>query len=405
MGLFAKPRLPKTDPIAVENQSLVLLIDDEEANLKVMQATLQNHFRVLQAHDGQHALEIVKNLQTPENLACIISDQRMPGLTGVEFFQQSQHLTPHSIRIIVSGFSDLDAIIASINRAEVFKFISKPFEAQDFLDTVTKAVELFQEKQQRHAYYQELENQIKQRTQELEEKKVELEQAQQNLSELAITDPLTQMRNRRFLLQRLDADITITLRRHEEWMRRGCPGALLDVDLVFFYVDLDYFKQFNLQYGPAAGDSVLRQMHERLQEVFRESDYLVRWRDEQFLIVARATNRSEAGVVAERIRYAVASRNFQFDDNRHAALTCSIGFAAFPFANHAPRAIAWPQVVDLAEQAMRMAKEAGRNAWHGLYATEQTEVANILQFVVRDCSTAMQMGQIQIVKSMLTSER
>ena len=405
MGLFAKPRLPKTNAETLENQSLVLLIDDEDANLRVMQATLQDHYQVLLAHDGQQALEIVKNLQSPEKLACIISDQRMPGLTGVEFFQQSQHLAPHSIRIIVTGFSDLDAIINSINRAEVFKFISKPFEAHDFFATVEQAIELFNLKLQQHIYYQDLENQIKQRTQELEQKKIELEHAQKSLTELTITDPLTQMRNRRFLLQRLDADITITLRRHEEWMRRGCPGTLLDVDLVFFYVDLDHFKQFNLQYGPAAGDSVLSQMHERLQEVFRESDYLVRWGDEQFLIVARATNRSEAGVVAERIRHAVASRHFQFDENRHAPLTCSIGFAAYPFANHAPRAIAWPQVVDLAEQAMLMAKEAGRNAWQGLYATEQTEVANILQFVVRDCCTAMQMGQIQIVKSMHTSDR
>ena len=96
-------------------------------------------------------------------------------------------------------------------------------------------------------------------------------------------------------------------------------------------VDLDHFKDVNDRHGHAAGDAVLVQMQERLREVFRESDYLVRWGGEEFLVLARATRRDEARVVAERIRRAVADREFLLPDGERLRKTCSIGFACFPF--------------------------------------------------------------------------
>ncbi len=405
MAVFAKSRLQVDVNAEHEEKRLVMLIDDEDANLRAMEAILHNHYKIITAHNGEEALRMIKEFPCDMQLACIISDQRMPHLTGVEFFQQSCSLLPHTIRIIVTGFSDLDAIISSINKAEIFKFIFKPFDANDFLQTVQKAVELFDLKRQMQAYYRDLENKVKQRTEELEQKNIELERAQNDLAELALNDPLTQLRNRRFLTQRIDTDVSITLRRHEEWRKRACPGAMLDMDLVFFFADIDHFKQINAQYGQAAGDSILRQMRERLQEVFRESDYLVRWGGEEFLLVARATNRSDAGVVAERIRYAVNGRNFSISGEQSVNLSCSIGFASFPFVLENPRSLTWSQVADLAEQAMLLAKDDGRNAWFGIYATELTNANDVMQFVMRDCQTAAQVGQVQIVKSLAASSR
>lgn len=403
MALFAKERLQPV-PQNVERRT-VLLVDDEDANLRAMEAILRSHYQILQAHDGNEALQLLKNLKSVQNLACIISDQRMPQLSGVEFFQHAYQHAPHTIRIVVTGYSDLDAIISSINKAEIFKFIVKPFDAEDFLQTVEKAVELFEMKQQLQDYYQELENKVKQRTEELERKNAELEQAQLNLSELTITDSLTQLRNRRFLLQRMDADVAISLRRYEEWQKRGCPGAPQDMDLVFFFTDLYHFTRINSMYGQAAGDAILCQIRGRLQEVFRESDYLVRWGGTQFLVVARATNRCEAGVVAERIRMAIGGRNFVLSNNQSLPLSCSIGFASFPFVLHDMRALPWAQVVNLAEQAMLLSKEGGHNTWVGLYATEHTRANDVIQFVMRDSATAVQDGQIQIVRSLTESDR
>lgn len=212
----------------------------------------------------------------------------------------------------------------------------------------------------------ELEAIVERRTRELSEANVKLQ-------ELSLSDPLTGLRNRRFLTQHLEADIARTVRRYEDWRinRTGEPPT--DTDVLFFLVDLDHFKVVNDRFGHHAGDLVLVQMRERLQEVFRESDFVVRWGGDEFLTVTRENPRSEAGPIAERIREAVASRPFELDGGQTIDASVSVGFAAFPFAQSMPDAIAWLQVVGIADHALYMAKEAGRNTWFGLAATDRTD--------------------------------
>ena len=138
----------------------------------------------------------------------------------------------------------------------------------------------------------------------------ELSEANSKLQELSLSDPLTGLRNRRFLSQHLEADVAVALRRYEDWAADATADLPHDADLLFFVVDLDHLKMTNDQYGHHAGDAVLVQMRERLQEVFRESDFIVRWGGDEFLAVARSSTRSDAAKIAERICYSVASRAF-----------------------------------------------------------------------------------------------
>jgi diguanylate cyclase (GGDEF)-like protein len=117
------------------------------------------------------------------------------------------------------------------------------------------------------------------------------------------------------------------------------------------------------------------QMRERLQEVFRESDFVVRWGGDEFLTVTREGRRGEAGPIAERIREAVASRPFSLGNGQTLPASVSVGFAAFPFLPAAPAAVTWLQVVGLADHALYMAKQAGRNTWFGLASTPKTQPA------------------------------
>lgn len=212
----------------------------------------------------------------------------------------------------------------------------------------------------------ELEAIVERRTRELSEANVKLQ-------ELSLSDPLTGLRNRRFLTQHLETDIARTVRRYDDWRtnRNGEPPA--DADVLFFLVDLDHFKVVNDRFGHHAGDLLLVQMRERLQEVFRESDFVVRWGGDEFLTVTRENSRAEAGPIAERIREAVAKRPFQLDGGQTLDATVSVGFAAFPFTQWAPDAVTWLQVVGIADHALYMAKEAGRNTWFGLAATDRTD--------------------------------
>ncbi|MFD2270578.1 GGDEF domain-containing protein [Undibacterium arcticum] len=111
-----------------------------------------------------------------------------------------------------------------------------------------------------------------------------------------------------------------------------------DADLIFILIDLDDFKSVNDTYGHAAGDQVLEQMRERLETVFRESDYLIRWGGEEFLVVARAANRADAEAVSERVRAVVADRVFELADGLRLAknLLDRIRLPAVPARPSAP---------------------------------------------------------------------
>jgi len=175
----------------------------------------------------------------------------------------------------------------------------------------------------------------------------ELETAYTKIEEASLTDPLTGLRNRRYLEQTIDADLEIAAR-----------GGV-ERDLVILMVDLDHFKSVNDQYGHAAGDAVLVELARLLQHTFRTSDHIIRWGGEEFLIVVRFVDRAIAAELAEKLRAAVAEREFALPDGTVLHRTCSIGFAVWPFVP----AVSWERAVDLADAALYEAKRGGRNKW------------------------------------------
>jgi diguanylate cyclase (GGDEF)-like protein len=237
---------------------------------------------------------------------------------------------------------------------------------------------------------------------QLLEKNLELEQAYKALEDVSLTDQLTGLRNRRFFLQHVDADVGMSLRGYDDPLRHVGTGreAVPGKDLVFFMVDLDHFKEVNDRHGHAGGDAVLVQMQERLREVFRESDYLIRWGGEEFLVLARATHRDEAKVVAERIRCAVANRQFELPDGSRVQKTCSIGFACFPFLPSQPRLLSWSEVVELADQGLYLAKRSGRNAWAAVYSTEATRGEALFPRLMQHLDQALADGEARLVTSL-----
>jgi diguanylate cyclase (GGDEF)-like protein len=234
---------------------------------------------------------------------------------------------------------------------------------------------------------------------QLVEKNLELERAYRTLEDVSLTDQLTGLRNRRFFLQHVEADVGMTLRRYDDPRHSGEPeyASAPGKDLVFFMVDLDHFKEVNDQHGHAAGDAVLVQMQERLREVFRESDYLIRWGGEEFLVLARGTHRDDGKVVAERIRRAVADRPFVLPDGGELVKTCSIGFACFPFVPAEPRLLAWSEVVELADQGLYLVKRSGRNAWAALYSTEQARYEGLFPRLIHHLDGALADGEVTLV--------
>jgi len=187
--------------------------------------------------------------------------------------------------------------------------------------------------------------------------------ANERLKELAITDTLTGLRNRRFLETFLEKDVENILRVYE----KGMPESARN--LFFMMVDLDRFKTINDTYGHHAGDMALQQFGQLVLNNCRKGDIPVRWGGEEFLVVCRDADRQYGAGLAERLRQQVDDFSFEVGSGTSLRLTCSIGFASFPFFPSDPTRVSWPDVVNLADRGLYAAKRSGRNAWVGMVSS------------------------------------
>ncbi|WP_457420623.1 diguanylate cyclase [Roseateles sp. P5_E7] len=192
-----------------------------------------------------------------------------------------------------------------------------------------------------------------------------VKRAYRAMRDMAFSDPLTGLRNRRHLVSTIHEDLALARRRLETV---GAGRASANVDIVFMMIDVDHFKAVNDVHGHAAGDAVLKQCAEVLQRQLRESDTLVRWGGEEFLVVVRQANAKECHLLAERLRASIATHDFVLDDGQVLRKTCSIGYACHPLGRDAaaqPPAD-WNATVDLADQCLYVAKASGRDLWVGV---------------------------------------
>ncbi len=243
-----------------------------------------------------------------------------------------------------------------------------------------------------------LELRVRERTEALQALSQQLQLKTEALEASSLTDPLTGLHNRRFLAQNIEADVALAVRRAEQALRDGTPPSD-DADLVFFVIDIDHFKQVNDAHGHAAGDAVLMQMRERLQQAFRQGDHLVRWGGEEFLIVARGTSRHRAAELAERVRHLVAGAPFRLDDGTPLQRTCSVGFAAFPPAPAHPAALSWAAVVDIADAALFAVKRSGRDGWFGVVAAEAESALALKTAAAGTLEDWRASGRLQVMMS------
>jgi two-component system response regulator HupR/HoxA len=128
---------PELPPFSTADMPVVLLVDDEVRSLDAMRRTLDEDFRILTADSADAARELL----TRQEVAVILCDQRMPGLTGVEFLKEVRERWPDTVRIVISGYTDSEDIIKGINDAGIYQYILKPWVPDLLLQTVRTAAE------------------------------------------------------------------------------------------------------------------------------------------------------------------------------------------------------------------------------------------------------------------------
>jgi len=118
----------------------VLIVDDEQHVLNSINRTLRHDYNVILSLDGKSALQVLRE----QEISAILADQRMPGLTGSEFFSEAIKIQPEATRVLLTGYTDIEAIIQAVNDGQIFYYIEKPWEPDGLKLVMARAVERYQ---------------------------------------------------------------------------------------------------------------------------------------------------------------------------------------------------------------------------------------------------------------------
>lgn len=293
---------------------LILIVDDLPQNLQVIASILdQAGYATTFAMSGMQAIERLKTIR-PD---LILLDLMMPEMTGLEVCQilktnPNYESTPV---IFLTASHEQYHVLEAFNLGAV-DYITKPFNAPELLARVKVHLELKYTKDQ-------------------------LQQSLLELEKLAVTDALTNIPNRRYLITFAEKEIS-RARRHDHLFS-------------LFMMDLDHFKHINDNYGHAIGDEVLKMIAQTTTQSLRKEDCFGRLGGEEFLGLLPYTSHSLALQVAERIRQNIASLSFPLC-HKSLKVTVSIGVATYQNDKDD-----LDSLLKRADEALFEAKDRGRN--------------------------------------------
>ncbi len=131
----------------------VLFVDDERQNLVSFKATFREKFEVFIAASGPEAIELLEK----NSVHIIVTDQRMPEMTGIEFLQSIMDKYPDPVRILLTGYADINAVIEAVNKGKIYYYLSKPWNEEELDMTIRNAFEVYRKKEQEKEHTETLE--------------------------------------------------------------------------------------------------------------------------------------------------------------------------------------------------------------------------------------------------------
>ncbi len=330
----------------------ILLVDDEPSISDSLSILLSDEYRVFTAESALAAQEVFRR----ENVDMILSDQKMPGISGVQLLEWVRKYHPKTLRLMMTGFAELNEVVDAINRGEVFRFLFKPCKTEELKEILRGAARLVLLERQNTQLLAELKNlnakltdanttleaRVSERTNELRVANANLEQKNKVLEKLALTDPLTNLPTRRAMDRLADRELR----------RRQRHPSPLSIGII----DVDHFKMVNERYLLPGGDRVLIELSRILANSVRTIDFLGRVGGEEFMVLAPDTDMEGATILGERIRQNVADSTIRYK-NHVIPTRVSIGFAVVESDRNAD----FETMRLLAAAALSEAKQSGRN--------------------------------------------
>lgn len=345
-------------------RAVILCVDDERSVLISLKDQLKHYledqYSIETAESAEEALDVFQEVfEDKSEIAVIIADHIMPGIKGDELLIQIHKLAPKTLKIMLTGQANAEAVGNVVNYANLYRYIAKPWQETDLVLTVKEAMKsYFQEKkleeqnlmlQETNTKLTDLNKQLNEYTRTLEEKvaerTAELEKVNRELQSLANLDGLTHIANRR----QFDKYFA------QEWQRY--VREQLPLSLIF--CDIDYFKRYNDTYGHQAGDDCLKQIAQAMTAaVKRPTDLVARYGGEEFMVVLPATDIEGALHVAQTIQKAIQSLVIEHAESSvNEYITLSMGISCVV----PNRELSPDDLVTAADQALYKAKEEGRD--------------------------------------------
>ena len=125
----------------------LLIVDDELPNIRLLERLFRDDYFVLTASSGDEAVTVLGQ----HDVAVVITDQRMPGMSGVELLKRSAERRPHMVRILLTGYTDLDALVEAVNCGLVYMYVSKPWKNEDLKLRIARAVQHYEDNKRQHS--------------------------------------------------------------------------------------------------------------------------------------------------------------------------------------------------------------------------------------------------------------
>lgn len=340
----------------------ILLVDDEEDISAALTRLLRRDaYKILRAKNAREGLKLLA--ENP--VGVVISDQRMPEMTGVEFLTQVRDLYPHTIRIVLSGYADIDAVMNAINQGAIYKFFTKPWDNENLRSEVLEAFrhhELLLEKEQ---LMQEIQNANHLLAEVNQEWVAAVQQRDLQIEHISNYSSLTHLPNRQLLLDRMEQDIAHAQR----------DNSLLAVASL----NLDHFKQINDSFGYSTGDILLQTVAERLKLQARAGDTVAHLGGDNFSFILPEIRSAQAAAdFAQRLINSFNATPVLIDTSE-VFVNVSMGIALYPLDG-----VDANTLLKNSDAALHYAKEEGRgsfqyytprmnaNAWQSL--TLETEM-------------------------------
>jgi len=320
----------------------ILCVDDEpivtESLRSLFYKSLEDVAVIEVAHSAEEAMEVIDEfIDDGIELQVVVSDYIMPGIKGDELLIKIHSKLPKVKKIMLTGQSDIDGIRQAINKAQLYRFLEKPWSNDDMILTIQSAMTAYDQEtrleNQNHQLIklnQELEAKVQERTRELEQKNRELER-------LATFDQLTGLVNRAKLDEVLRAEL----------IRSNRYGNSLGLILV----DIDHFKAVNDTHGHQVGDQVLQLFAEQLKNGVRDADVPGRWGGEEFLIICPESDQHGVMTLAQSLRERVQAHEVEGVGKK----TASFGVTVFEKEDTIET------LISRADKALYLAKAAGRD--------------------------------------------